>query len=76
MIVLENKNGVQIRDDVKFGCHFLAANAKCECGEDLMVAPMIFNADHKKGDPVMVCTDHGAHAYRFLDLVVGKQRKG
>jgi hypothetical protein len=37
---------------------------------------MIFHADHKKGNPVMVCGDHGVHGYRFSTLVVGQQPKG
>lgn len=76
IVVLENARGVQIREDVKFNGHYGAANAVCECGEELIVAPMIFHADHKKGDPVMVCGDHGVHAYRFAELVQGKQPAG
>lgn len=76
MIVLENENGVQIREDVKFYGHYGAANATCECGESLIVAPPIYCPDHKKGDPVMVCADHGVHAYRFSALVVGQQPSG
>ncbi len=73
MVVLENSSGVQIREDKKFHGHYGAANAVCECGDVLIVAPMIFRADHKKGDPVMVCGDHGVHAYRFTELVQGRQ---
>ena len=69
-VILENDNGVQI---VKGEWQYEALNAKCHCGEGLMVAPMVFHADHKKGDPVMVCQDHGVHAYRFSDLVIGQQ---
>lgn len=76
MVVLENANGVQIREDKKFQGHYGAANAVCECGEELIVAPMIFHADHKKGDPVMVCGDHGVHGYRFTELVQGRQPTG
>ena len=72
-IVLENEHGVQIREDVKFNGHYGAANATCYCGEILMVAPPIFHPDHKKGDPVMVCGDHGMHGYRFSDLRPGRQ---
>lgn len=72
-VVLENANGVQILESVKLNGHYCAANARCHCGEELMVAPMIFHADHKKGDPVMVCGDHGVHGFRFLDLVQGRQ---
>ena len=68
--ILTNKNGVEI---VKGDWQYEARNAKCKCGMGLMVAPMIFHADHKKGDPVMVCHDHGVHAYRFSDLVIGQQ---
>jgi len=75
-VVLENAHGVQILESVKFQHHYGAANATCECGCELIVAPKLFQADHKKGDPVMVCGDHGVHAYRFLDLVPGKQPKG
>jgi hypothetical protein len=75
-VILENQQGVQILEDVKFNGHHGAANAVCECGEELIVAPMIFHADHKKGDPVMVCGDHGVHDYRFTTLVVGRQPKG
>ena len=76
MVVLENPSGVQIREDKKFNGHYGAANAVCECGEELIVAPMIFHADHKKGDPVLVCGDHGVHGYRFTELVQGRQPAG
>lgn len=72
-IILENSNGVQIREGHKTHGHYLALGADCHCGEYLYVAPMIFQADHKKGDPVMVCGDHGVHAFRFLELAKGKQ---
>jgi hypothetical protein len=72
-IILENKNGVQIREKHKSQGHYMAMHAECFCGEHLIVAPMLFHADHKKGDPVMVCGDHGVHSFRFLDLIVGKQ---
>ena len=75
-VILLNPSGVEIREDVKFCGHHGAANATCECGEELIVAPMLFHADHKKGDPVMVCGDHGVHGYRFSALVVGQQPKG
>ena len=76
VIVLENANGVQIREDRKFSGHYGAANATCECGEELIVAPMLFHANHKKGDPVMICGDHGVHGYRFSTLELGRQQKG
>lgn len=72
-VILENPNGVQIRASVKFHGHYGAANATCHCGEVLIVAPEIFEADHKKGNPVLVCGDHGVHAFRFLDLQLGRQ---
>jgi hypothetical protein len=75
-VILENPQGVQILESVKFSGHHVAANAKCECGEELIVAPPIFHPDHKNGDPVMVCSDHGVHGYRFSTLVVGQQPKG
>jgi len=76
MVVLENANGVQIREDKKFHGHYGAANAVCECGEELIVAAMMFHADHKKGGPVLVCGDHGVHCYRFKELVQGRQPTG
>jgi hypothetical protein len=63
-ILLENAHGVQIREDAMPYGEWGAANATCHCGEPLTVA------DHKEGDPVMVC---GVHAYRFADLVPGRQ---
>ena len=72
-VVLENAAGVQILKSKKFNGHYGAANALCHCGEELIVAPPIFHPDHKKGDPVMVCGDHGVHGFRFLDLVQGRQ---
>ena len=72
-VILKNRNGVEIREGVKDCGHYKAVGALCECGEVLIVAPMLYNADHKKGDPVMICADHGIHAYRFLDLVKGEQ---
>ena len=71
--ILENANGVRITEGDKMYGHHLAVGALCHCGEHLFVAPAIFRADHRKGDPVMVCGDHGVHAFRFLDLVKGLQ---
>lgn len=72
-VVLENDNGVKI--NAKFLGHYSTTNAKCteSCGCFLMVAPPVFTPEHEEGDPVMVCEDHGAHAYRFKDLVIGNQ---
>ena len=72
-VILENENGVQIIESTKIGGHYAAANAVCHCGNSLIVAPPIFHPDHRKGNPVMVCEDHGVHAFRFLDLVTGRQ---
>jgi len=71
--ILENANGVRITEGDKMHGHHIAVGALCCCGEHLIVAPMIYQADHRKGDPVMVCRDHGVHAFRFLDLVKGLQ---
>lgn len=73
LVILRNEHGVEIRKDHKLYGHYEAVGAQCHCGMDLMVAPAVFHADHKKGDPVMVCSDHGAHAYRFKSLVLGRQ---
>lgn len=75
-VILKNEKGVTILESVKFYGHYGASNDICECGQELIVAPKIFQAVHKKGDPVMVCGDHGIHGYRFSDLVVGKQSCG
>ena len=75
-VILENTNGVQIREYPKFDGHYGAANAVCECGLSLIVAPKVFDADHRKGDPMMVCGDHGVHGYRFIDLIPGQQPTG
>lgn len=75
-IILENAHGVQIGKGPAFYRHYGAVNAVCECGMELIVAPALFHADHKRGDPVMVCGDHGVHAYRFSDLVTGQQPRG
>lgn len=72
-VILENANGVTITESDKVGGHYTAVGALCHCGEALIVAPRIFQADHHKGDPVMVCRDHGVHAFRFLGLVQGRQ---
>ena len=69
----EWRHGVEIRKDHKPHGHYEAVGAQCHCGMDLMVAPALFHADHRKGDPVMVCADQGVHAYRFKGLVLGKQ---
>ena len=71
--LLENANGVRITEEDKMHGHHIAVGALCCCGEHLIVAPTIYQADHRKGDPVMVCRDHGVHAYRFLELVEGRQ---
>ena len=73
IVILRNDNGIEIVEGMKDCGHYKAVGAECCCGEVLIVAPAIFMADHKKGDPVMVCGDHGVHAYRFKDLVLGKQ---
>ncbi len=74
---LTNEHGARIDARLKAGNHYTSSNAFCHkgCCSELMVAPAIFRADHKKGDPVMVCGDHGAHAYRFSDLKPGLQAK-
>ena len=71
--ILENASGVRITEEDKRHGHHLAVGALCHCGEYLIVAPMAYHADHRKGDPVMVCGDHGVHAFRFLDLMKGLQ---
>lgn len=71
--ILENASGVRITEEDKRHGHHLAVGALCHCGEYLIVAPTIYQADHRKGDPVMVCGDHGVHAFRFLDPVKGLQ---
>ena len=71
--ILENASGVRITEEDKQHGHHRAVGALCHCGEYLIVAPMAYHADHRKGDPVMVCGDHGVHAFRFLDLVKGLQ---
>jgi len=73
--ILTNANGVRIVEGKKHGKHCYAENATCECGEDLIVSPPIYFPDHKKGDPVMVCCDHGVHGYRFSELRQGQQPK-
>lgn len=74
-VILENAHGVQIREGDKYGPHYRTWNALCECGEGLIVAPRIYHPKHEKGNPVMVCRDFGVHAYRFRDLVQGRQPK-
>ena len=74
--ILENANGVRITEGNKMNGHYVAVGALCCCGEHLIVAPTIYQADHRKGDPVMVfmvCRNHGVHAFRFLELVEGRQ---
>ena len=73
-VILENANGVRITEGDKMHGHHIAVGALCCCGEHLIVAPTRYHADHRKGDPVMVCRDHGVHAFRFLELVEGRQR--
>ena len=73
MIILQNKNGVTIDDEIKFYKHHKALNAICKCGEDLIICPPAFKPDHEKGNPVMVCADHGVHSYLFNNLIIGKQ---
>lgn len=72
-ILIENPNGVIIYKELLLHGHHYVANAFCFCGKPLMVAPALFRADHKKGDPVVVCEEYGQHAYRFSDLVIGHQ---
>jgi len=70
-VKLTNNNGVRL--DSKNGKHWSTLDAKCKCGEWLMLTPALFRPDHKPGDPIMMCEDHGVHAYRFKDLIKGKQ---
>lgn len=72
-IILENANGVQITEDDKRHGHHVAVGALCHCGEPLIVAPWAYHPDHRKGDPVMICWEYGVHAFRFLELVQGRQ---
>tara|TARA_B100000965_G_scaffold352146_1_gene327180 strand:+ start:1218 stop:1484 length:267 start_codon:yes stop_codon:yes gene_type:complete len=78
-IVLTNLNGVNIVEPGEgggpVGKHCFVENAKCWCGENLMVAPPIFQPQHKKGDPELRCADHGIHAYMFHELEKGQQEK-
>jgi len=47
MVVLENANGVQIREDKKFHGHYGAANAVCECGEELASDSFKWRMEHQ-----------------------------
>lgn len=69
--LLINEHGVGL--DCKIFQHIGTSTATCLDGDELIVAPKIFHAEHEDDDPVLVCTDHGVHAYRFKDLVPGKQ---
>jgi len=71
--VLRNNNGVEIHEGAEKYSHPIAVGATCHCGEKLIVAPKVFNPAHKKRNPVMVCGDHGVHAFYFKDLVKGNQ---
>ena len=75
VVMLRNNQGVEIREDQKYCGHYKAVGAECCCGGFLIVAPLIFDPDHKRGDPFMVCDEHGIHGYRFKDLVPGRQAK-
>ncbi len=74
-IILENERGVTIREDKKFGDHYMASNAYCWCGDELIVSAPVFHDTHEKGNPVMRCADNGVHAYHFKDLKKGVQFK-
>ena len=69
--ILTLENGVTITQEE--GRHAEVNGAVCNCGDLLYVAPAVFGPDHKKGDPVVICTDHGHNAYHFKELVPGKQ---
>lgn len=71
--ILNNKNSVKIDCKTKHSNHYATSQAKCSCGKGLLVAPSVYNPDHKNGDPILVCYDHGHNAYRFSDLIIGKQ---
>lgn len=73
VMLFENKFGVRVDSDSKINGHYMAVGATCHCGEELVVAPPIFQADHRPCDPVFVCRDHGMHAFRFSELVLGVQ---
>jgi len=74
-IILENKNGVTIREDLKYSDHYMASNAFCWCGDELIVSPPVFSDKHEKGNPTMRCSDNGVHVYQFKNLKKGIQRK-
>ena len=71
--ILSLKNGVTITQIE--GEHAQVNGAQCWCGDRLLVAPPVMRPDHKKGDPVVCCMDHGHAAFRFKQLVAGKQIK-
>lgn len=70
-----NQFGVRIDSKTKAGGHYATSTAFCSCGESLMVAPAVFHAKHQKGNPVMVCADHGVHGFYFKDLKPGVQQE-
>ncbi|NIT58418.1 MAG: hypothetical protein GWN00_19980 [Aliifodinibius sp.] len=73
--LLTNANGVSLREDHKLSGHYAAVNARCHCGEPLLVAPVVLSQDGTKDNPTMVCYDHAIHSFRFSDLVQGRQKE-
>lgn len=72
--ILTNKNGVIIQY-IEKSHHAHAINAVCYCGCELLVSPAVFHDTHEKGNPVLRCSDHGIHAYRFNNLELNSQKK-
>lgn len=72
--ILENDNGVRITEASRWAGHYIAENAKCRCGDHLVVAPAVFKPRHERGNPVMVCADRvPGHSYEFAKLIPGQQ---
>ncbi len=76
VVILRNSHGVEITEGGKLSGHHIAVRAKCIAGCDcaLIIAPPVFGPEHKKGNPVMICEDHGAHSFMFKDLIAGNQQ--
>lgn len=75
VVILSNKQGVKIVENITYAGHLKVVGASCTttCKADLIIAPKIFMSPHEKGNPVIICTEYGQHAYMFNDLLAGPQ---
>jgi len=73
---MENEHGVKCSGNTLYG-YFILDNAKCWCGDDLLLAPRALGQNLAKisneNDLVFVCADFAHDSFRFGDIKTGLQ---